>query len=161
MHKTHDVTRNSGSINCSSVCWPWYKSDEDMIREIEAIGGDFVLIIQCQKFNPPFIYRRCRATPTQQQKDLVFALSGGQTGVRSFSGESFPNGPCATSVYLGWNTMGFGFDKASCYCQACGYVLTEIARAKEVIVDSSTVSQDYIEEVRRKCEKTEIAFQIR
>lgn len=143
-----------------AIHWTWEKTDSDLIAEIEAIGEDFELVIQCQKNNPPFVYRRCKANPTQSQNDLVFGLSGGQTGVRSFSGESFPDGPCARSYYLGWNTRGFEFDQPSCYCQVCGYGFEELARTSKVIIDASKISQEYIEDIRRKCDRTEIAFEI-
>jgi hypothetical protein len=135
-----DVIEDFGSSHCSSVFLTADKTEKQVIEELEALKTEsFVLVIQCDIKNPPLVYRRCKARPTQQQKDLVFALSGGQVGVRSFSGESFPDGACSRSYYLGWNVFGFQFYKPACYCKVCGYALDTVREAIKVVVDTSKV----------------------
>lgn len=133
------------------------KSEQQVIAELEALQTEsFVLVVQCDTKNPPLVYRRCKAIPTQAQKDLVFALSRWQVGVRSFSGESFPDGACSKSYYLGWNVCGFQFYKPACYCQVCGYALHTVAEAIKVFVDTSKVSHDATRDIQLMCEKVQV-----
>lgn len=78
-----------------------------------------------------FCHRRCKATPTHDQANLVRALSGGQEGVRSFSGEA-----CRHGEYIGNNLWGRGFYKPAVYCQGCGYAMEGPQIDHVVIVQS-------------------------
>lgn len=131
------------------------KQDSDYIAELPT--GEYTLIIEHPHHNPPFVYRRCKTIPTDKQAELVFAVSGGQTGVRSFSGRRTPN--CDQSYYLGWNVMGYQFDMPSCYCQCCGYALDSITWATKVVALASLEPQ-YLEELRFKCKKSNIPLSI-
>lgn len=66
-------------------------------------------------------HRKCTANPTPDQASLVQALSGGQEGVRSFSGQACQG---RGGEYIGNNIWGRGFYKPAVYCQVCGYGLT-------------------------------------
>ena len=136
-------------------------TEQQIIKELESLETEsFVLIIQCDTKNPPLVYRRCKARPTQEKKDLVFALSGGQVGVRSFSGESFPEGACAESYYIGWNVYGFQFYTPSCYCQICGYAFETVRLASKVVIDTTKVSHETIRNIQEMCHKVEVKCEI-
>ena len=127
--------------------WDWNTEEAEIISQfVEPV----LLVIRCQKHNPPFTYRRCKTIPTPMQQLMVQAISGGREGVRAFSGERTSS--CDNSYYLGWNTVGYQFQKESCYCQCCGYAYSDIKTVKAVIVDRGYVSRDYVKEIERKCE---------
>ena len=64
-------------------------------------------------------HRRCSAMPTEDDQKLVAALSGGQEGMRAFSGES-----CHRGEYVGSNLVGRQFYKPAVYCPTCGYAMS-------------------------------------
>ena len=162
MNNQKHMTEDFDAFYCSSVFLTADKSEQQVIAELEALQTEsFVLVIQCDTKNPPLVYRRCKAKPTQEQKDLVFALSGGQVGMRSFSGESFPDGACSRSYYLGWNVFGFQFYKPACYCQVCGYALHTVRDAIKVVVDMSKVSYETMRDIQVMCQKVQVECEIR
>jgi len=128
---------------------------QDYIAEMP--DGEFTLIIEHPHPNPPFVYRLCDNAPTDQQAFLVSALSGGQLGLRSFTGRRTAS--CGQYYYLGWNVMGYMFDRPSCYCQCCGYANTTIAYATKIIA-SSKLDAKYLDELRFKCEKSSIELEV-
>jgi hypothetical protein len=93
-----------------------------------------------------FCHRRCTANPTTDQSDMVQALSGGQEGVRSFSGQSCGG----RGEYIGNNIWGRGFAKETTYCQACGYAMTGPQINHVVIVHSGNRLWD--QEMIDQCE---------
>jgi len=104
-------------------------------------------------FELPLVYRECeKREPTDFQKDMVFAMSGGQTGVRSFSGESNLHG-CQTAFYIGNNLHGHNFYKPAVYCQCCGYGMTYGTPPVNVIVSNAGKNA---EGFRLQCERYEI-----
>lgn len=93
-----------------------------------------------------FCHRRCTANPTPNQSDLVRALSGGQEGVRSFSGQSCGG----RGEYIGNNIWGRGFDKPAVYCQACGYGMTGPQIDHVIIVRSG--DEEWDKKMVEQCE---------
>ena len=131
------------------------KKESDYIDEMPQ--GEFTLIVEYPHHNPPLVYRRCKTVPTDSQAELVWALSGGQQGVRSFSGRRTPS--CDIVYYLGWNVMGYQFDMPSCYCQCCGYALDTIAHASKVIA-ANTLGLEYLEHLRLMCKKSCVQLEV-
>ncbi len=89
-----------------------------------------------------FCHRRCKATPPQDIKTLVQALSV-QEGSRSFTGESSEHGS-----YIGNNIWGCGFETRSTYCPGCGYAMegpqihhVQIVRSSDVAWNQMMVDQ--------------------
>lgn len=97
-------------------------------------------------------HRRCSATPTRESKALVSALSGGQEGVRAFSGEA-----CHRGYYIGNNLLGRGFYKPAVYCPSCGYMMTgpEIHEVRIVRGD-----EHWTEEMIRQCEFAGVEYSV-
>lgn len=97
-------------------------------------------------------HRRCFTIPRQDTKELMGALSGGQEGVRAFSGKA-----CNDRHYIGGNLLGHGFHKAAVYCPSCGYVMSgpEIHEVRIVRGD-----EHWMEELIRQCECAGVEYSV-
>lgn len=131
------------------------KTDAQYISEMTG-SERFTLLVNCEVESLPFFYRRCRTIPTEDQSQLVAALSGGQEGKRSFSG--LRTSSCDRYYYLGWNGTGFHFDNRARYCNCCGYALDTIAFAERVIA-SASLSESYMVKLKFMCDKNGIPLE--
>jgi hypothetical protein len=97
-------------------------------------------------------HRRCSASPTQESKELVMALSGGQEGVRAFSGEA-----CHHGCYIGNNLLGRGFYKPAVYCPSCGYAMNGPEIHEVTIVRGD---EHWTDEIIRQCEFAGVEYSV-
>ena len=132
------------------------KTDADYIKEMANVNI-YTLLVNCEVQSPPFVYRRCKTIPTDKQAELVWALSGGQQGVRSYSGRRTSS--CDQYYYLGWNVMGYQFENGACYCHCCGYGLDDVARA-ELVIASKSLGESYLERLKFMCEKAYVPIEV-
>ena len=98
-------------------------------------------------------HRRCSAMPSPEAKELVRAMSGGQQGVRAFSGEA-----CHHECYIGNNLCGRGYYKPAVYCPLCGYAMDgpEIHEVQVVRGD-----EPWTEAMVAQCEFAGVKYSVR